>query len=112
MVEEFSHDDLVVVCVRVLDLYDPRLLQDSEDEVACFNVGNGDKDGPSLLGLEYALLFVHVLVVWVGGNVEVLIIGCDVFKMVEGMGKAGGVFGLWFDEPGEVFLLPMAVKTL
>ena len=112
MVEELSHGDLVVVGVRVLELDDPRLLHGSEYELECFSVGNGNKNGSGLLGLEYALPFLHVLVVCIGGHFGFIITNVDVFKAVKGMAKERGVFGLRIDEPGEAVLLPMVVKFL
>ena len=58
------------------------------------------QDGSGILGLQYALLFAHVLVVWVGRHVGVVIVGVDVSKAVKDMAEAGGIFGLWFGEPG------------
>ena len=64
------------------------------------------------MGLEYALPFPHVLVVWIVWHVGVIVVGVDVFKAVEGMAKAGGVFGLRLDEAGEVVVLPMLAEDL
>ena len=112
MVEELTHGDLVVVGVGVLKINDPRLLHDSKDEAACFSVCDEGEDDPGHLGLEYALPFVHVLVVWVRGYFWVVIVVVDVFKAVKGMSKAGGVFGLQFDEPREAVMIPMVVNNL
>ena len=64
------------------------------------------------MGLEYSLLFSHVLVVWIRGHVWVIAVGIDVFKAVEGMAKAGDLFGLRLDEAREAFVLPMLVEDL
>ena len=54
----------------------------------------------------------HVLVVWVGGHVGGIIVCVDVFKAVEGLAEAGGIIGLWFDDPGETIVLPIVVKNI
>ena len=111
IVEDLSRSDLVVVGVQVPKLDEPRLLHNSDNESACLSISNINEDGPSLLGLEYALLFAHVLFFCVGGRVGVLIFGFYVFKVVKGMAEEGGLFGIRSNKPGEAVLLPMVVKT-
>ena len=71
-----------------------------------------EKNGFGLLGLEYYLLFSYVLVVSIGGHVGVIAVGVDVFEVVKGTAKAGGVFGLQLDKFIEVFVLTMVVEDL
>ena len=112
VVEDMYHGDFFVVGVGVLELDDSGLLHNTEDESACFSVSDGNKNGPGLLGFEYNLPFAHVLVVWIGGHLGVVVVGVDVFEAVEGMAKTGGVFGLWIDDTGEYVVITMVVKAL
>ena len=52
------------------------------------HVCDGDKNGSGILGLEYSLPFLYVLVVCIGGHVGIIVIGVNVFEAVEVMAKA------------------------
>ena len=107
-----SCGDLIVVGVGVLKIDDSRFLHNNNDELACFSVGNGDKNGSGIFGLEYALPFTHILVVCIGGRDGVIVASVNFFEAVKGMAKAGGVFDLCFDKAKEAAVLPMVVEAL